>query len=405
MEKTFKKHETLFTIALIVIYVVMNSYMMQNFGYTSIQSAVANTILSVLIIGFIIAIKKVKYYGLVKANNPKKFLYFIPLFVISLYNLRNSINTNNPTNEIIYFVITMINVGFLEEIIFRGFLFKMMEKDNAKRAIIVSSITFGLGHIVNLLNGADFLSTLLQVIYAIAIGYMLVMVFYKSKSLQSGLNSFDIILKTKSLLSTSKNDINNTNNKTSNKKNKKILKYPLNKDIFSKSLLSKKNYLDSIYEKELNFQKKLLELKGYDMQKYSDSFNAQKVINSAEKNFEILNCFAESKNTKKNLINLVKDINEFQVLQNMFPFKKLRDRSQKLNLVNLKNFMLMHHIRTNKPNRFDPNNVTKNNEEKSKILSMECAKLEQLEKKNKEQRKTLMNFWVKKRSKSKKKFY
>ena len=228
--------------------------------------------------------------------------------------------------------------------------------------------------------------------------------FYKSKSLQSGLNSFDIILKTKSLLSTSKNDINNINNKIPNKKNKKILKYPLNKDIFSKSLLSKKNYLDSIYEKELNFQKKLLELKGYDMQKYSDDFNAQNVIKSAEKNFEIINCFAESKNTKKNLINLVKDINDFQAFQHMFPFKKLRDRSQNLNLVNLKHFMLLHNIGTNKP-RFDPNNITKNNEEKSKILSMECAKLEQLEKKNKEQRKTLMNLWAKKRSKSKKKFY
>ena len=226
---------------------------------------------------------------------------------------------------------------------------------------------------------------------------------YKSKSLQNGLNSFDNILKTKSLLSTSKNDFNNTNNKASNKKNKKILKYPLNKDIFSKSLLSKKNYLDSIYEKELNFQKKLLELKGYDMQKYSDNFNAQKVISSAEKNFKILNCF-ESKNTKKNLINLVKDINEFQAFQHMFPFKKLRDRSQKLNLSNLKNFMLLHHIGTNKP-RYDPNDVAKNNEEKSKILSMECAKLEQLEKKNKEQRKILMNICAKKRSKSEKKLY
>ena len=227
---------------------------------------------------------------------------------------------------------------------------------------------------------------------------------YKSKSLQNGLNSFDNILKAKSLLSTSKNDFNNINNKASNKKNKKILKYPLNKDIFSKSLLSKKNYLDSIYEKELNFQKKLLELKGYDMQKYSDNFNAQKVINSAEKNFKILNCFAESKNTKKNLLNLVKDINEFQAFQHMFPFKKLRDRSQKLNLVNLRNFMLLHHIGTNKP-RYDPNDVTKNNEEKSKILSMECAKIEQLEKKNKEQRKILMNKCAKKRSKSEKKFY
>ena len=77
----------------------------------------------------------------------------------------------------------MLNIGFLEEIIFRGFLFKMMEKNNVKTAIIVSSITFGIGHIVNLLNGAELIPTLLQVCYAIAIGYMLVMVFYKSKSI------------------------------------------------------------------------------------------------------------------------------------------------------------------------------------------------------------------------------
>lgn len=183
MEKLFKKHETLFTITLIIIYVVTNSYMMQNFGYTSIQSAIVNTIMSVLIIVFIILIKRVIFYGLTKTENPKKFLYFIPLIVISLFNLRNGIHIKNPTNEIIFFIITMLNAGFLEEMIFRGFLFKMMEKDNVKRAIIVSSITFGIGHIVNLLNGADFVPTLLQVCYAIAIGYMLVMVFYKSKSI------------------------------------------------------------------------------------------------------------------------------------------------------------------------------------------------------------------------------
>ena len=50
-------------------------------------------------------------------------------------------------------------------------------------ATIVSSITFGIGYIVNLLNGADLLPTLMQVCYAIAIGCMLVMIFYKNKSI------------------------------------------------------------------------------------------------------------------------------------------------------------------------------------------------------------------------------
>ena len=183
METIFKKHETIFTIALIVIYVVLNSYLMQNYGYTSIQSVIFNTILSLLIISLIISIKRVKFYGLTRSNNPKKFLYFIPLIIISLFNLRNGIHINNSSSEIIYHIITMINVGFLEEIILRGFLFKMMAKDNVKTAIIVSSITFGIGHIVNLLNGAEFVPTLLQVCYAIATGFMLVIIFYKSKSL------------------------------------------------------------------------------------------------------------------------------------------------------------------------------------------------------------------------------
>lgn len=183
MENIFKKHEALITIGLIIVYVVTNSYMMQNFGYTSIQSVIFNTLLSILIIVLIILIKRVKYYGITKPNSYKKFLYFIPLIIISLFNLRNGIHINNSSSEIIFHILTMINVGFLEEIIFRGFLFKMMEKDNAKTAIIVSSITFGIGHIVNLLNGADLIPTLLQVCYAIAIGYILVIIFYKSKSL------------------------------------------------------------------------------------------------------------------------------------------------------------------------------------------------------------------------------
>ena len=157
MEKAFKKHETLFTILLIVIYVVANSYLMQNFGYTSIQSVIVNTIMSILIISLIISLKRVKYYGLNKVNNPKKFLYFIPLIIISLFNIRNGIHINNTSSEIILHILTMINIGFLEEIIFRGFLFKMMEKDNVKRAIIVSSIKFGIGNIVNLLNGHPYL--------------------------------------------------------------------------------------------------------------------------------------------------------------------------------------------------------------------------------------------------------
>ena len=104
------------------------------------------------------------------------------LIIISV-NLWSGININNTPSEIIFHILTMFNIGFIEEIIFRGFLFKMLEKDNLKSAIAISSITFGIGHIVNLFNGADFIPTLMQIGYAISIGYLFVIIFHKSKSL------------------------------------------------------------------------------------------------------------------------------------------------------------------------------------------------------------------------------
>ena len=183
MKKYFEKYETLISILLIIIYIISNSYCMQNFGTTDYRTTIVNFILSLAIIIFILKNKLGEYYGLTKFPNFKEFLYFIPLIIMMSVNLWNGININNSITEIIFYMLSMICVGFLEEIIFRGFLFKMMEKDNVNRAIIVTSLTFGIGHIINLLNGADLIPTLIQVCYAVAGGYLFVVIFQKGKSL------------------------------------------------------------------------------------------------------------------------------------------------------------------------------------------------------------------------------
>lgn len=183
MKELFKKKETLFTILLIVIYVVLNSYCINSFGTTSYITTIINTLISVLLIVLIKALDRTKYYGLTKVKNSRKYLYFIPLLIIGTVNIWNGFNINNTPKEILFYILTMINVGFIEEIIFRGFLFKMIEKDNLNKAIIISSLTFGIGHIVNLLNGATLIPTLFQICYAVSLGYLFVTVFIKSKSL------------------------------------------------------------------------------------------------------------------------------------------------------------------------------------------------------------------------------
>lgn len=183
MIELFKKKEDLFTILIIIIYVVLNSYCINSFGTTSYLTTIMNTCISVVLIYIIKSLKREKYYGLNKVKNIKKYLYFIPLLIIGTVNIWNGLNINNTPKEILFYILTMINVGFIEEIIFRGFLFKMIEKDSLKKAIVITSITFALGHIVNLLNGQNIIDTLLQICYALSLGYLFVTLLIKTKSL------------------------------------------------------------------------------------------------------------------------------------------------------------------------------------------------------------------------------
>lgn len=183
MKKIFKKYETIFCLLLIAIYILVNMFCVQNFGTTDYRSVIVNTVFSLGLICLIIALKRLEYYGVRKPINLKKNLYFIPLLFIAFVNFWGGINVNNSKSEIVFHILNMINIGFIEEVIFRGFLYKMMAKDNEKVAIIVSSITFGIGHVVNLFNGAELIPTLLQICSAIAIGYLFVIIFNKCKSI------------------------------------------------------------------------------------------------------------------------------------------------------------------------------------------------------------------------------
>ena len=183
LRKIFDKHETLICILLIVVYVLVNSFCMQNFGVADYRSTLINTAFSAMLLLLIVGLKDTAYYGFQKVKDPKRYLYFLPLVLIVSVNFWNGVHIQNSSEEIIFHILTMLNIGFIEEIIFRGFLFRLMEKDNVKAAIIVSSISFGIGHIVNLLNGAELVPTLLQIGYAASVGYLFVVIFYRSGSI------------------------------------------------------------------------------------------------------------------------------------------------------------------------------------------------------------------------------
>ena len=109
----------------------------------------------------------------------------MPLAILASGNLWNGAAVNYSPAETACRIACMLCVGFLEEVIFRGFLFKTIARDNIKSAVIISSVTFGIGHIINLFNGSgmNLVNTLCQIVFAVAVGFLLVTAFYRGGSL------------------------------------------------------------------------------------------------------------------------------------------------------------------------------------------------------------------------------
>ena len=189
MTKLYRKSEITFAILWIVAYVVLSSLadqLSESIGIVKSATAALHIIMSLILFFWITRNGLSIKYGFCRSKLPaKRFLFYIPPTVIASASLWNGISLRFGFPGTLFYVISMCCVGFLEEVIFRGLLFRAMEKDNLKTAIIVSAVTFGLGHIVNLFNGSgrDLASSVFQIVFATMVGFVLVLIFYRGGSL------------------------------------------------------------------------------------------------------------------------------------------------------------------------------------------------------------------------------
>lgn len=189
MKKLYEKNELTFAIVWIVIYCLLQSLanpLNSVIGIAYAASAVFCVLQAVVLFAFIRKNGLQKRYGLCKSSVPAwRFLYYVPLLILASGNLWNGVALRYTPAETVCRIVCMLCVGFLEEVIFRGFLFAAIAKNNVKSAIVISSVTFGIGHIINLFNGSgmDLINNLCQIVFAIAVGFLLVTLFYRGGSL------------------------------------------------------------------------------------------------------------------------------------------------------------------------------------------------------------------------------
>ena len=189
MKKIYDKNPLNFALIWIGIYCAVESLgnvISSKIGIHESANAVLTAVLVIFLLFWLHKYDLLKAFGMMKPTQPPtRMLFYLPLVLISTRDLWSGFRMNLTPVSLCFHILLMIGVGFMEELIFRGFLFEAMAKDNLKSAIVVSSVTFGLGHIVNLFNGRgmDLTAVIIQIVIAVVIGFLMVMVYLRSGSI------------------------------------------------------------------------------------------------------------------------------------------------------------------------------------------------------------------------------
>lgn len=175
MKKLYDKDPVWFAVLWIGIYVLgfgNADSLSEAIGIPKLLTVLVGGILSLLLWNFFRKYQLKDAFGLCPVRgNSQRFLHYLPLIAISSVNFWNGLTLQEDFLTIALHILSMCCVAFLEEAIFRGLLFRGLCRQNITTAIWVSSLTFGVGHIVNLLLGEPVVPTLLQLVYASAIGF------------------------------------------------------------------------------------------------------------------------------------------------------------------------------------------------------------------------------------------
>ena len=118
-------------------------------------------------------------------GKPSVWLFWSPLILAALARfLRGAVLPSDPSGTLLR-GLELILAGYLEELLFRGLLFRALEPRFPRSAALIASLAFALSHLANLFSGAapDIPAVLLQSLYAFFAGLALTLLFRQSGSL------------------------------------------------------------------------------------------------------------------------------------------------------------------------------------------------------------------------------
>jgi uncharacterized protein len=129
----------------------------------------ANGVLAVAVGAVLTATRWWRKVGFRAPRRPRDLLWFVLPFLPVVVNLVPGVEFVDALT-VTGLLALALAVGFVEESVFRGLMLTALAPRGAWRAIIVTSVLFGVTHLANVLAGATLAETVSQVLYAGAFG-------------------------------------------------------------------------------------------------------------------------------------------------------------------------------------------------------------------------------------------
>lgn len=141
-------------------------------------------VLSMILIGIVTKLKWWKRIGFRALKTGKSLFIYWPLllFVILQFvlNLQNEVAWHGIYDFLALAGLALV-VGFNEEVIFRGLMLQSLLKKGYIKAIVITSILFSLSHLGSILAGGGIISTIVQIGFALSIGFCFAVLALKNK--------------------------------------------------------------------------------------------------------------------------------------------------------------------------------------------------------------------------------
>ncbi len=117
------------------------------------------------------------------AGSSQYLLFYVPLLVVALSHFLCGFRQDIGIGYFAANLFLTLGIGMAEEIYFRSIICRMWLTRGKFKAVIISSVLFGLCHLLNIARGAGSISTLLQVCFAFVYGVILAEIFIMSRTL------------------------------------------------------------------------------------------------------------------------------------------------------------------------------------------------------------------------------